>query len=73
MKKNFYTWCNLSLDPKDPESSASTLGYEECYDHRIDYLRKYDSGKDILDHTSTSLPTITLVAHLGGKNTRASE
>ena len=43
-------------------------GYEELDDHCISYLRKYNSDRDVLEHTSTSLITTTLVAHPGGEN-----
>ena len=43
-------------------------GYEELDDHCIILYRKYNSDRDVLEHTNTSLITTTLVAHPGGEN-----
>ena len=48
---------------KDPVSSVSTPGYEEFDDHCIIYPGKYKSNRDELEHTNSSLHSITLVTH----------
>ena len=61
---------NRNQPNRDPESSESACVYEELTTIALFYIiGKYNSDRDVLEHTSTSHIAITLVTHPGVRTT----